>query len=170
MEKGKGLELFLKLIPNIQNLMKCNSHIDLSFDIYGDGSLSNKIIYETSKLNRKGFKVKYHGYTDTKYIYEKTWCVFSLQEITNYPSRVVAESLLNGCEVVVLNSGDSSQFGSLCGLHYLQPDLANLNDVIMKLVINQGFSDIDYTTKIIKNAEFKFCSKDYINYYNDLIS
>ena len=87
-----------------------------------------------------------------------------MQEATNYPSRVVAEALSYGCNVITSDTGDTREFGELKGLFYY-------------LTINELFSAIDDvmnekfdTKEIADEAVVRFSSKEYIDYFYRIFS
>lgn len=165
MEEGKGLDVLFKVIPIIHNYYHLIGNSDVVFDIFGSGSLSAYVSDLAIDMKQKGIDVNYHGFVDSSSVFPKSKVVFSLQEKTNYPSRVVGEALINGCEVIILNSGDSKEFGQLEGLHYLCEDLSNIRDVL-RTIMN---SNVLKARCISNGAREKFCSQDYIDYFIHLI-
>ncbi|MEW6996845.1 glycosyltransferase [Colwelliaceae bacterium BS250] len=163
LEKNKGLDVLFDLIPLIDEIEK-----NIAFHIYGDGSLKQYVESNVNELRSKNHNVNYHGYGKISDVLNNTWCVFSLQTITNYPSRVVAESLLNGCEVIVLDSGDSCNFGDLEGIHYLSQNLTDLESIITEIKDRSSYLEIDKLKLISKSAQGQFSSRDYISYFQKL--
>lgn len=113
----------------------CNNGCDdFIFDIYGKGSLEASVIRHVENLYRKGIKINYHGYIDSSTVFPNALAVLSLQTYTNYPSRVVAEALVCGCEAIILDSGDSKNFGNQLGIHYLNENLNNISEISMQIL------------------------------------
>ncbi|WP_318484979.1 glycosyltransferase [Photobacterium leiognathi] len=171
LEKGKGVDTFLKLVPCVYNMLKDVGICDIEFVVYGKGSLEQFVTNEVDKLVSDGFPIKFDGFQKAEIALKNTKLVFSLQDKTNYPSRVVAESLLYGCRVIVLNSGDSHLFGAMNGLSYLNDDYSNLNECLVDFIFSESL-DIKDQIKDFQNisssAKEKFSSENYINYYKDI--
>ncbi len=165
LEKDKGLDVMFKIIPWIH---KIDSSI--SFEIYGEGALRGEVEEKVRSLQALGMNVDYHGYVEIREVLRKIWCVFSLQTITNFPSRVVAESLLNGCEVIVLDSGDSRNFGDPSGLYYLKNDLSDLEVVVKGVVSRLSYTNTNSMREIAQSATHEFCSESYIDYFQQIFS
>jgi hypothetical protein len=97
--------------------------------------------------------------------------VLSLQQQTNFPSRVVAEALVSGCGVVVRDSGDSRRFGELPGLAYCRDplDAADLAGAISAL-IRQVQGNPAFCREIRTAALARFSSPEYLRYFDALLS
>lgn len=87
-----------------------------------------------------------------------------MQDATNYPSRVVAEALSNGCNVIASDTGDTRDFGELKGLFYY----STIDELFKSIdnVMNDKFK----TNEIIDSAVVRFSSEDYINYFYRIFS
>jgi glycosyltransferase involved in cell wall biosynthesis len=112
------------------------------------------------------------GYADSEKLLASAAVALSMQEITNYPSRVIAEALVSGCAVIVRDSGDSRQFGNdLPGLVYCDCELkpTELAGQIEELV-TRIMDDTKYSKEISEAARQRFNSKAYIDYYRSIIS
>src|SRR6185312_1644365 len=94
------------------------------FRIAGYGPLQEHIAQRVAFLAGAGVPIAFIGYAAADALLPATAVVLSMQEVTNYPSRVVAEALMAGCAVVVRDTGDSREFGSdLPGLVYCSAHL-----------------------------------------------
>jgi len=134
---------------------------------HGDGYLRNFVINKTSELNKNNINVFYEGYAEPGNVFPNALCVFSLQENTNYPSRVVAEALCYGCNVIATDVGDSRCFGNLEGLFYIEK-FDNSFYYLIENIINSSYLNNNH--EIISNsAKNKFSNKDYLNYFNSLL-
>lgn len=161
---GKGVETFLELVPQINLYIKEKYSLDVPFYIFGEGSLKQFVIEKINSLKESGIDINYGGFVAVENILPSTKCVFSMQETTNYPSRVIAESLSYGCNVIASDTGDTREFGELKGLFYY-------------LTINELFSAIDDvmngkfdTKEIADEAVVRFSSKEYIDYFYRIFS
>lgn len=54
--------------------------------------------------------------------YSQAWIVLSLQKVSNYPSQVVLEALLSGCQVIMTDTGDSHLFDCPDVIHFISKD------------------------------------------------
>lgn len=108
---GKGVEEFLDILPRVWAILKGTVPSDFEFFIGGDGPLSSYVKDIVEKLCEHGIPIKYEGFVVPNDFLKDTSIILSLQKVTNYPSRVVAESILSGCHVLVRDSGDSRLFG-----------------------------------------------------------
>lgn len=162
--KGKGVESFLKLIPVVNKIYEDYNLAKPSFKIAGDGDLREFVEAELLILNKININVEYCGFVDPDCIFKDALCVFSLQEKTNYPSRVVAEALSYGCNVIVLDVGDTRSFGNMEGLHYLNTSYNNLESILLEI----SPPDKKTAYKIAKNAKNIFSNSSYLDYFNSL--
>lgn len=170
LESGKGVEDFLALIPKLNLMLVQFGITDHIFKIFGEGSLSVDVVNSTIELVSRGINVQYCGYQPANQVLPQAWCVFSLQRRTNYPSRVVAEALLFGCEVVVLNSGNSKDFGSIVGLHYLECDLSNIDVIIRAIVADDLCNSVPLQVEIAKASKAIFSNKKTLNYFAEFLN
>lgn len=168
---GKGLEEFLKKIPEIWEPLKFKVDKDFSFFIAGYGVLEKMVEDEVSNLQDMGIPIVFYGYRPAEELLKDARLVFSLQEKTNYPSRVVAEAMLNGCSVLVTDTGDSKSFGSFTyGLDYINPDLNPLE--IANLILeneNKYKNNFDHANKVREEGLQKFSSKEVLTYFLDIL-
>jgi glycosyltransferase involved in cell wall biosynthesis len=108
---GKGVIEFLELIPSIWDKISNEVDNEFSFSICGDGVLADKVEAMICQLKLNGIPINYHGFVIPSHFLKDVSVVLSLQKVTNYPSRVVAESTLSGAHVLIRDSGDSRKFG-----------------------------------------------------------
>ncbi|KLN65589.1 glycosyltransferase [Vibrio sp. VPAP30] len=163
LEHGKGIDTYIKIVELLKS-----AELDLvqplpKFRIYGEGTLKQRVENKVSDLSNRGVEVTYNGFASPQEILSESGVVFSLQTTTNYPSRVVVESLLSGSQVIVLNSGDTQEFGQVVGLHYLNEDLSNLVEVFNAVSIEKMSTGIK--KDISEQAKVKFNSPSYLEYY-----
>ena len=168
---GKGLENFLKKLPEIWELLQFKVSNDFSFFIAGYGALEKMVEQEVSNLQGMGIPIVFYGYRPAEELLKDARLVFSLQEKTNYPSRVVAEAMLNGCSVLVTDTGDSKSFGSFTyGLDYINPDLNPVE--IANLILeneNKYKNNFDHANKVREEGLQKFSSKEVLTYFLDIL-
>lgn len=69
---------------------------------------------------------------DMEGAYSKGWVLLSLQKISNYPSQVILEALLSGCQVIMTDTGDSNLFNCPEVIHLIDKNATatNLMDTI----------------------------------------
>jgi glycosyltransferase involved in cell wall biosynthesis len=169
---GKGVDDFLDVLPDVWALLLERAPKDVSFQIAGYGSLQKHVDKRVAALARSGVPIVFVGYAAAHELLARAAVLLSMQESTNYPSRVVGEALIAGCGVIVRDTGDSREFGQdLPGLVYcharldareIADQLAMLLDRIM---IEPGFSD-----EVRNTALAKFSSKRCIDYFRDVMS
>ncbi|UWH26748.1 glycosyltransferase [Aeromonas veronii] len=162
LEPSKGLQKLFEIMPIINDSFR---HEPVSFHIFGEGSLETFLRTELKKLTDNGINVFYHGYTDSSAVLPITKTVLSLQEITNYPSRVVGEALACGCEVIILDVGDSRAFGEHLGIYYLDEDFGNLQ----RLIDVVRLTDLRKRKFISEQSKMRYSSRSYIDYYFNII-
>lgn len=87
--------------------------------------------------------------------------VLSLQTISNYPSQVVLEGMLSGCQTIITKSGDSCNFGINDSIFYVQPsDSANEIWEIIDKIHNHHSTDLSENARnyVLQNhTEDKYC-------------
>ncbi|MFS1947162.1 glycosyltransferase [Vibrio sp. J383] len=167
LEPNKGVEVLFSLLPKINEQLSLEASV--RFEIYGLGSLSDFVTEQVEILRLKGINIDYLGYGDPKKVLPTAWVVFSLQEVTNYPSRVVAESLLEGCEVIILDTGDSRRFGDKKGISYLDEKLENIEEIVNNIIERSTYNNIDIVNVIKNEARCSFSSSQYISYFYTLL-
>lgn len=167
----KGLDDFFDVLPQVWAALRNRAPLGFGFEIAGYGPLQEHVVERVGALSRSGVPVSFVGYADAIELLSRSAVALSMQEVTNYPSRVVAEALVLGCAVIVRNTGDSMQFGDdVPGLTYcaatLDPaELATLlADRVNSIVADDGFS-----TLIATAAFDKFSSKDSIAYFRAML-
>lgn len=169
---GKGLEEFLKKIPEIWESLQFKVDKDFSFFIAGYGVLEKMVEQEVSNLQDTDIPIVFYGYRPAEELLKSARLVFSLQEKTNYPSRVVAEAMLNGCSVLVTDTGDSRNFGSFdSGLNYINPVLDTV-EIVNQILRNESKykDDVAYPRKVREEALHKFSSEETLTYFMDILS
>ncbi|WP_338617695.1 glycosyltransferase [Pigmentiphaga sp. CHJ604] len=168
--EGKGIFEFLNILPALWTRLQNEVPPDFCFFIAGHGKLEEEVKERIKTLSDQGIPIKYLGFIQPKKLLPECSIVFSLQEITNYPSRVVAESLLHGCEVYVSDTGDSRDFGeNICGLHYINPKLNAkfLSELILKTL--QCQRNFPHLSRIVQDAKHRFCNEAVLDYFEDLM-
>lgn len=157
--KGKGVERFLKLAPEINTYIKENYCISVPFFIFGEGILNKLVKERVSYLKLTGMDINYGGFIAVETILPSTKCIFSMQDETNYPSRIIAEALSYGCNVIASDVGDTREFGKLKGLFYY----STTNELFKSIdeVMNKKFN----IKEISDSAIVRFSSQNYIDYF-----
>jgi ubiquinone/menaquinone biosynthesis C-methylase UbiE/glycosyltransferase involved in cell wall biosynthesis len=168
---GKGVEDFLNVLPEVWERMRDRAPERLSFQIAGYGPLESQVTARVAALAGLGVPVSFVGYAVADTLFSSSAVVLSMQNITNYPSRVVAEAMMAGCGVIVRDTGDSRQFGNgLPGLLYChaQLDASELTDqigLLLERVLHEpGFSDA-----VRCAALNRFSTVKYIDYFRDVL-
>lgn len=168
---GKGVEDFLNVLPEIWTKMRERSPRLVSFQIAGYGSLEPGVIARVAELADMGVPVSFVGYVTADELFSVSAVVLSMQDITNYPSRVVAEALMLGCGVIVRDTGDSRKFGDdVPGLLYCSAqldarELASQIELLLECVLHEsGFQD-----SVRSVASNKFSAGQYIDYFRGVI-
>lgn len=163
--EGKGLEDFIHIYESLWLKYKNQLPQDFCFIIAGYGKNEEIIRHYVNYLSNKNIPIKFLGYKNTDDFLAKCKVILSLQKITNYPSRVVAESLLSGAHVIVRDTGNSRDFGQLNGLHYISEKLDV--DEIGNLLSNifEKYASENYYNKIIEDAKIRFSNKIVLDYF-----
>lgn len=162
--ENKGVDVFIKLVPEINRILADMGIVNPSFHIAGEGPLSEYVIHEVKNLKAQDINIYYEGFCEPRDIFKDAICVFSLQNITNFPSRVIAEALCHGCHVIALDTGDTKNFGNLAGLHYLDIEYKYLNEIIKYIISFEAVVARRISTESIEY----FSSKEYIDYFYNL--
>lgn len=167
---GKGVTDLLDALPALWQRVRERAPAGFAFEIAGYGALEPEVAARVATLAAAGVPVRFLGYAVAAQLLPSSAIVLSLQETTNFPSRVVPESLLAGSAVIVRDSGDSRQFGQLPGLLYckavLDPDeLADQITTLLARVLHEpGFQEL------VRDAGLaRFCAPSYLDYFADLI-
>lgn len=167
LEPDKGVDVLFEILPLINTLFLGKEKV--SFQIYGDGSLKGYVEQEVKVSQLNGIDVEFNGYGVVNDALSDVWCVFSLQDITNYPSRVVAEALLQGAEVLILDTGNSRDFGEGAGLNYVARNYSDLPDVIQDINMRASYKNMGTIESIKASAAAQFSSQKYLKYILSLL-
>ncbi len=169
---GKGIDDFLIILPKIWNNLRDRGSLGVTFQIAGYGSLEPWVIGRVAELAEIGVPISFIGYATADDLFAESSVVLSMQEITNYPSRVVAEALMAGCGVIVRDTGDSRKFGNdIEGLLYCSPQLdpqelaRQIELLLVRVQHEAGFKE-----SVRKLAQNKFSAKKYVDYFRCLMS
>lgn len=168
---GKGVEDLLDVLPALWERLKEREVPGCTFRIAGYGALEQLVATRVQELRGQGIPVEFLGYRTAESLMAESALVLSLQEVTNFPSRVVPEAMLAGCPVVVRDTGDSRNFGSaLPGLAYCQ---ATLDADELAGLIAGFLPKVQHEPEfraIVRNAALeRFSSNNYIDYFAEII-
>jgi glycosyltransferase involved in cell wall biosynthesis len=168
---GKGVDDLLDVLPGLWELLKDRAVPGCSFKIAGYGALEQHVAARVRTLQEAGIPVEFIGYREAAPLLAESAVVLSLQEVTNFPSRVVPEAMLAGCAVLVRDTGDSREFGAgLQGLEYCQArldagELANRIAANLQSVLH----DPQFRDGVRRAALARFSSGEYIDYFSGII-
>ncbi len=167
----KGLDDYLDVLPAIWLRIKSSVPKDFSFDFAGYGPLEASLLDRLQRFRRDGIPVQFLGYADAPALLAKSAILVSMQERTNFPSRVVAEALVSGCGVIVRDTGDSRSFGEdVIGLRYchisLKPE--QLAPLILDLLA-EVLGSAEHRHAIRAGARERYSSPTYIEYFANLL-
>lgn len=168
---GKGVDDLLDVLPAVWARLKPYVPADFSFQIAGNGPLAEHIEARVAGLSQSGVPVAFLGYADALQLFARVAVVLSMQAITNYPSRVVAEALASGCGVIVRDTGDSRMFGpDVPGLVYCKADL-DADELAGQI---RGFveavtTDPAFSNTVQQAALEKFSAKQSVDYFLSLM-
>lgn len=169
--QGKGIDHFLDVVPDLWARLNETVPRGFAFQIAGYGSLEGHVAARVKTLASAGVPITFIGYAAAEPLLTRAAVLLSMQEVTNYPSRVVAEALLAGCGVIVRDTGDSREFGDdLPGLVYCQHklDAREMADQLTMLIGNV-ILDPEFPKKIRGAALTRFNSSQYIDYFRNVI-
>lgn len=169
--EGKGIDDLLDVLPRVWRALAPTVPERFKFAIAGYGSLESHLVERIADLSRSGVPIAFLGFADARILFSRVAIVLSMQETTNYPSRVVAEALSSGCAVIVRNTGDSIQFGTdLPGLFYCSADLVSdeLANMIGMLV-TRAIHDAQYSKEVSRAAVGRFSSNVCIDYFRNIL-
>lgn len=166
----KGIDDLLDVLPEVWRRIGRTVPQGFSFRIAGYGPLEEHVSGRVAKLAAEGVPIEFIGYAAAPELFPRVCVVLSMQETTNYPSRVVAEALVSGCGVIVRDTGDSRQFGDLPGLLYCRPalDPAELADQLSVLIGRVG-PDPSFSSGIRQAALDRFSGRDSVEYFLDML-
>ena len=168
---GKGVEDLLLVLPSLWEQLQTRYGTACRFKIAGYGALQDTVAQKVAQLKTSGIPVEFAGYQEATPLLAESAVVLSLQEVTNFPSRVVPEALLAACAVVVRDTGDSREFGTgLPGLSYCAAELnaAELAGLISNYV-DQVTRSAPFRETVRAEAIKRFSSPDYIDYFATII-
>ncbi len=168
----KGLEDLFDVLPSTWALLQLEVPPNFSFVIAGYGSLESYVKMKVLELARSHIPISFIGYADANELLAESTILLSLQEVTNYPSRVVAESLMAGCAVIVRDTGDSRKFGDdFPGLIYCEAklDAKELAEQILNF-LNRSAREFDFSASLRNTALIRFSSPSYIDYYRAILT
>jgi glycosyltransferase involved in cell wall biosynthesis len=168
--QGKGLDDLLDVLPALcERLRERTPGVD--FRIAGYGPLQAHVAGRVSALCAAGVPVRFVGFAAADELLARSTVLLSMQETTNYPSRVVAEALMAGCGVIVRDTGDSREFGdSLPGLLYCAArlDAQQLAEQIGMLV-QRVQHEPGFTDTLSNAARARFAAPHYVDYFRELM-
>ncbi len=167
---GKGVLEFLDILHDASLVLSSDYRQDVGFNIYGDGELADLVKTQVNRLSHSGVRIKFHGYVPMQKALAESTVVLSLQDVTNYPSRVVAESLMAGRSVLIRNTGDSREFGDIPGTEYICGDL-NFKDLASAIdrQLTALEADDQLPQKIHASAMRRFSMDVSVDYFSDLL-
>ena len=168
---GKGILEFLDILPAIWQSIVDKVPEDFLFSVCGDGPLAEIVDKKIRKYRFEGIPINYEGFVIPSKFLTDVSIVLSLQVVTNYPSRVVAESIMSGCHVFIRDSGDSKMFGNdSIAFSYISNTLNPL-EISHKIVeILEKTKNDNFIQKIRLKGIDKFASKSTTDYFDKLIS
>jgi glycosyltransferase involved in cell wall biosynthesis len=169
--QGKGVDDLLDILPALWEQLKHRAVPGCTFKIAGYGALEQHVAARVGRLQEAGVPVEFLGYREAAPLLAESAVVLSLQEVTNFPSRVVPEALLAGCAVVVRDTGDSREFGT--GLQGLEYCAARLDAGELAGLIATDLQRVMYEPRFrdqVRGAALaRFSSSEYIEYFSGLI-
>jgi glycosyltransferase involved in cell wall biosynthesis len=160
----KGLDLLKKVII---------SSIGRGFEIciYGDYIDHNKSSIEFKKwinIHKSSYQnVRVMHSNNMSGLYSDASIFLSFQTISNYPSQSVIEALYSGCSILMVDTGDSRNFGEYQHIKYIDSSIKC--DIIWKyleelhLFSSENFNNIS-NVSINNNSSIKYC-EHLINFF-----
>lgn len=167
----KGIDDFLDVLPGIWALLRARVPPGFMFRFAGYGVLQNHVVARIDRLAAAGVPVHFVGYAKADSLLAESAVVLSMQEITNFPSRVVAEGLVAGCGAIVRDTGDSRSFGTdVPGLVYCAATL-NAAEIAQHIValLERVMSGNAAREVIRQAARQRFSSQQYVDYFRNLV-
>ncbi len=168
---GKGVDEVLDVLPRTWQLLRDTHACGCSFQIAGYGAMEAHVRKRVERLRAEQVPVQFVGYVAADALLARAAVVLSMQDTTNYPSRVVAEGLMAGCGAIVRDTGDSREFGTdLPGLEYCRAELdaAELASQVARLV-GRVVAEPGFSASVRDAARQRFSSPAYIAYFRRLI-
>jgi len=169
--EDKGILDFLRVAPELWQSLRGRVPDGFRLKVAGYGPLEADVAAAINALQARNVPIDFEGYKSAEDAMRRSAIVLSLQQTTNYPSRVVAEALTSGCAVIVRASGDSTAFGNdLPGLAYCSDKLEvdQLAHIIAALV-EQTYHNQAFCREIHTQALRRFYSSDYLDYFNGVV-
>lgn len=166
----KGVPDFFDVLPDLWLCLKGKVPESFQFVVAGYGPLEDYVTERTEQAVRIGVPVRYIGFVKSDELLSRASVFLSLQEVTNYPSRIVAEALVSGCSVIVRDTGDSRSFGNgIPGLIYCDSSLNSTELSVLIIRIINDYLNNKILTKIISEfAVSKFGSLMYLDYFKKM--
>lgn len=148
----------LKGVALLVDLIKNSNGRGFAIDVYGDSVDGNAQSHRYMRwLRRETKKRTYlslsHSH-DMSSAYLEASVVLSIQTISNYPSQVVMEGLINGASVCILDTGDSREFGDQPGIFYI-PEGASIEEIWSIIESASDYARVHFRT-ISEVAKKKF--------------
>ena len=169
---GKGLSDFFDVLPALWVRLRDRVPVGFSFQVAGYGDLESFVVKRVEALKRDGVPISFIGYRVASQLLPRCSVFLSLQEATNYPSRVVAESLMAGCAVIIRDTGDSRLFGTdLPGLQYCHAKLDS--DQLAEQIVSSVFGfqyNTNFEDRVREAAIARFGSHAYIDYFQNIMT
>jgi|GEM_PF-5284438 len=166
----KGVLDWLDVLPALWQALAPLAPPGTRFQIAGYGSLEAQVRSRVAAMADAAIPVAFTGYGVAGELLPPAAIVLSLQETTNFPSRVVAEALIAGCAVIVRDTGDSRQFGSDPGLQYCAERLdgealaAQIAPLLAQVLGEPAFGQ-----EVRRAALARYSNAAYISYFRDLM-
>ncbi|MCW3482251.1 glycosyltransferase [Neisseriaceae bacterium JH1-16] len=173
MEPQKGIMDWLEVLPSVwQGLKTAPWALETRFLVCGDGSQAESVRHRVAGLATEGIPVAYLGQVEPEPILATSRVILSLQQQTNFPSRVVGEARLSGCTALIRDSGDSREFGHGPGIHYL---LAHLDGQQIAELLHTSLAPdapayAELSQLICEDARLSYGREDYITYFSSVLS
>ncbi len=167
----KGILDLLERLSALWEALRPRVGPDFRLRIAGYGPLEAQVRTAVDAAAAQGIPVVFDGYQAASDALDHAAVLLSLQTVTNYPSRVVAESLFAGTAVIVRDSGDSREFGAhLPGLEYCADELESeaLAEAIARLS-HAVCTDACLRDAMRAAAHERFSSPAYLDYFRALI-
>lgn len=168
---NKGIDDLLDVLPGIWSKLAKGVPANFAFKIAGDGLLLDHVRSRVATLKELGIPITCCGHVQADHLFAQSAVLLSMQEITNYPSRVVPEAMLQSCSVIVRDTGDSRGFGDVlpglvyCGSRLNSEELAEIIENLVDNVMN----NLAFREEVREAALNRFSSTAYINYYRNLL-
>jgi glycosyltransferase involved in cell wall biosynthesis len=169
--EGKGLEDLVEIMPALWRSIESRAPRGFAFKIAGYGALEPFVQEQVAALRTRGVPVDFLGFAAADALLAQSAVLLSLQPVTNFPSRVVAEALLAGCGVVVRDTGDSRQFGELPALEYCAARL-DADELASKvlMLLNRVMGEPGFEAQVRQTARARFGSHAYVDYFRRLLA